>query len=167
KEDVILDIGAGTGVIANSVSVLCDDIFALEPRTERVEYIKLKFPEVKAFQGSAENVQQFPDSYFTKIYAVSALHHFDDQDSALAEFHRLLKQGGLLLIHEMNPESRSAKIEKQFSKKVNFIAPEKLQEKLELAGFRVKQLEKTKKSGYFILSSRDLGPRIGVCVPRH
>ena len=103
KEDVILDVGAGTGVIANRVATMCDEVFALEPRLDRVDYMKRKFPEVKAFDGVAENVQ-FPESYFTKIYCVSAFHHFKDQDQAVSEFDRILKPGGLVLIHELHPE---------------------------------------------------------------
>ena len=148
KEDVILDVGAGTGVIASKVSTMCDEVFALEPSQEMVDYMKRKFPEVKAFSGVAENIQ-FPESYFTKIYVVNAFHHFENQDQALSEFARILKPSGLVLIHEIYPKSLIARIEKRRSK-LNFQTPEGLQEKFESSGFQTIQLEKTKQ-GYFLL----------------
>ncbi len=65
KEDIVLDVGAGKGVIANEVAKQCDEVFALEPNPRKVEYIKKKYPQVKAFDGSAEAIQ-FPENYFTK-----------------------------------------------------------------------------------------------------
>ncbi len=148
KEDVILDVGAGTGVIASKVAAMCDEVFALEPRQDRVDYMKRKFPEVKAFDGVAENVQ-FPESYFTKIYSVSAFHHFRDQDQAVSEFDRILKPGGIALIHELYPKSSIAKMERRISK-MNFQTPESLKEKFAAVGFQERKLERTKQ-GYFVL----------------
>jgi ubiquinone/menaquinone biosynthesis C-methylase UbiE len=148
KEDVILDVGAGTGIIASKVAAVCDEVFAVEPKLERVNYIKRKFPEVKAFDGTAESVR-FPESYFTKIYSVSAFHHFSDQDQAVSEFDRILKPGGLVLIHELYPKSSIAKMEKRISG-MKFLTPESLREKFGLAGFHEKRLEETNQ-GYFAL----------------
>ena len=148
REDVILDVGAGTGVIANKVSTSCDEIFALEPNQGNVDYMRRKFPEVKSFVGTAENIQ-FPESYFTKIYVVNSFHHFENSDQAILEFERILKPGGLVLIHEINPKSMISKIEKSLSK-LNIQNPESLQEKFELEGFQTAQLERTKQ-GYFLL----------------
>ena len=37
KEDIILDVGAGTCVIADRVASICDEVFALEPQDNRVD----------------------------------------------------------------------------------------------------------------------------------
>ena len=148
REDVILDVGAGTGVIANKVSTSCDEIFALEPNQDRVDYMHRKFPEVKSFVGAAENIQ-FPESYFTKIYAVNSFHHFENQEQAVSEFERVLKPGAFALVHEISEKRLISKIEKSLSK-LNFPSQESLQEKFELAGFKTAQLERTKQ-GYFLL----------------
>jgi ubiquinone/menaquinone biosynthesis C-methylase UbiE len=151
NDDVILDVGAGTGVIASEVSKLCDDVFALEPKPDRVEYIKRKFPEVKAFDGVVESIR-FPEAYFTKLYCISSFHHFKDQDLAIEELHRVLKPGGLLLIHEFQPKSSIAKIEKrQYGS--HFQTPEALQEKCETVGFKKNGFEKSSQ-GYFLLMQK-------------
>ena len=149
KNDVILDVGAGTGVIANEIASICDEVFALEPNNGRVDYIKRKFPQVKAFYGVSESIP-FPESYFTKIYVISAFHHFSDQNAALFEFNRVLKSNGLLVIHDSEPAK--AGLEARLAK-VKFISSEDLREKLEQSAFKVIETRKGNR-GYFVLSSR-------------
>ena len=149
KEDIILDVGAGTGVIANEISSRCDEVFALEPNPKRVEYMKKKYPQVKAFDGSAESIQ-FPESYFTKIYVTSAFHHFRDQDAALYEFHRVLKPNGVLVINEWDPGSTSSRVENSVGK-VHFLSEKELEEKLQNNQFAVKESKKAAR-GYFVAS---------------
>ncbi len=152
NEDIILDVGAGTGVIAAEISKLCDEVFALEPDPKRVNYIKKKHPQVKAFDGTAEAIQ-FPEFYFTKIYAVSVLHHFKDKDAALYEIHRVLKHGGLLVIKDSEPGTRKSSFESRAAH-VQFIASEQLKDKLEATGFEVKELKRIQAGGYFLSSTK-------------
>jgi ubiquinone/menaquinone biosynthesis C-methylase UbiE len=147
KEDVILDVGARTGVLANGIANISDDVFALEPNADRVEYIKRKFPQVKAFHGTAESIP-FPETYFTKAYVLSALHHFADQDGALYEINRVLKPKGVLVIFDLPPGN----VERRVSK-VKFLTSEELSEKLELSGFEDIQTKGAEK-GYFVFSRK-------------
>jgi ubiquinone/menaquinone biosynthesis C-methylase UbiE len=148
KNDVVLDVGAGTGVITNDVANISDDVFALEPE-RRVEYIKRKFPQVKAFYGVAESIP-FPEFYFTKVYILEAFHHFKDQEAALYEIHRVLKRDGLLLIYEI-PHGKGNLEEKVRNQ--GFLSPEGLKEKLETASFSVVETTMEKKR-YFVLSTK-------------
>jgi ubiquinone/menaquinone biosynthesis C-methylase UbiE len=151
KNDVVLDVGAGTGVITNQVANISDEVFALEPETSRVEYIKRKFPQVKAFYGVAESIP-FPEGYFTKVYILVAYHHFKDQDGALYEIYRVLKRDGLLLIYEMPPAKEN--LEARLKDGLAFLSPEALKEKLETAGFNVVETTSEKKR-YFVLSTKN------------
>jgi len=152
KADVILDVGAGTGVIADEISKYCDEVFALDPDAKRVEYIKKKYPQVKAFDGSAEAIQ-FPENYFTKVFAVSSFHHFRDKDSALYEIHRVLKKDGRLVIRDAGPAGRRSSFESRAAN-VQFTPLEELKEKLEHAEFEI--IDSQKSDGYYFVSARKI-----------
>jgi len=42
----------------------------------------------------------FPDGSFERVFAVDALHHFNDHDTAVGELLRVLGEGGRLVIEE-------------------------------------------------------------------
>ena len=157
KNDVILDVGAGTGYISSKVAKLCDDVYALEVDDKRVDFIKAKYPEVKALSGSSENIP-FPESYFDKVFIVAALHHFRDQEESLIELARVMKSGGLLLVQEFDPSPRSKnvftkeKIEAKIAR-VSFLSLDELKEKLEIDGFSV-EAERRVRKGYFVTARK-------------
>ncbi len=153
---MILDVGAGTGWIASEIASLCDEVYALEPNEHRVEFIKRKHPEVKAFVGTAESIV-FPEGYFTKVFSIMAFHHFENHDVALEEFHRVLKGKGRLLILEADPES-SGKSQQNFEKRmlkmnVKFVRPDALKEKSESHNFSLKEIQ-TMPRGYLLVAEK-------------
>lgn len=152
KNDVILDVGAGTGVIADEIAKYCDEVFALEPDPKRVEFIKKRYPQVKAFVGTAEAIQ-FPESYFRKAYLISVLHHFSDKDAALFELNRVLKRNGVLVIMDSEPGTRVSKSESLVAN-VEFVSSAELREKLEEVGFEFRDLKKVGLGRYFLSASK-------------
>ena len=157
KNDVILDVGAGTGWIADRVANVCDDVYALEPNDSRLDYISKNHPQVKAFSATANSVP-FPEKYFDKIYVVMAFHHFSDQDDTLEEFRRIVKPGGLLLINEFyanGPGSFVRYFEKDVLKhNVRFNDPPELEKLVITHGFRRESVRNAGR-GYFFLAKRD------------
>ncbi len=138
EDDVVLDVGAGSGLIADLLSEKCE-IFALEPNPKRLDYCLRKHPAVKAFSASAESIP-FPETYFHKLYVVMAFHHFQNQEAALSEFSRVLKHGGLLLLVESDIERGTGKMlcffeTKILRNKANFVTCSKLKEMVERFGF--------------------------------
>jgi ubiquinone/menaquinone biosynthesis C-methylase UbiE len=102
----ILDAGAGRGVIADLVRTTGgSEVYATDSDKERMAIVEQDYPSLKTCVASAESIP-YPDAYFDKVYSTVALHHFSDQRRAIQEFARLLKPGGLLLIVEINPQSR-------------------------------------------------------------
>lgn len=154
KDDVILDVGAGTGYIASKVSELCDEVYALEPNASKVEQIMKRFPTVKVFEGNAERIP-FPESYFDKAYVVSAFHHFREQEIALDEIARILKPNGSLVIHESDPSRMSSaqKLESRVVKEgVGFLSPNQLKIIAQRHGLVTKAVMPVD-SGYFLLAT--------------
>jgi ubiquinone/menaquinone biosynthesis C-methylase UbiE len=150
KEEVILDVGAGTGWIASQVAEFSDEVFALEPNEKRVDHIRTKHPQVKAFSSVANSIP-FPPNYFDKLFVVFAFHHFPDQEDALEEFRRVLKKGGLLLIHEDNPKTFGSSTEKRMlGGDVRFVSNDELESMAKKHEFQ-KMDSKVVKRGYFIL----------------
>ena len=157
KNDVILDVGAGTGWIADRVADVCDDVYALEPNESSLNYIRKRHPQVKAFSATANSVP-FSEKYFDKLYVVMAFHHFSDQDDALEEFRRIVKAGGLLLINEFyanGPGSFVRYFEKDVLKhNVTFNDPQDLEKRVQAHGFR-RESVRNAGSGYFFLARRE------------
>ena len=158
-EDVILDVGAGKGLVAKRVlSLGAGEVHALEPDQKRVEAMKREMPELKSYASGAEHLP-FPDSFFTKVYTTMAVHHFSSLDDALVEIARVLKPGGLLLILDVDPSYGRGKILHFFENGVLrrhhlFLEQGRLAEKLVAAGeFEVTDSVRGS-TGYFILCTR-------------
>ncbi len=156
KNDVVLDVGAGSGWIANRVADVCDEVYALEPNEARLEFIKAKHPQVKAFSSFAQSIP-FPEKYFSKVYTIFAFHHFPDQEDSLEEFRRILKPGGMLLIHEYQNTTSGLgpRLEKRVMKsKVRFFDPPELEQMLSSHGYKPQAMRKGS-VGYFVLAQSE------------
>lgn len=96
---VFVDVGAGTGKFTSLIAKRGNFIYAVEPNEEMrtVLTIKLKkYPNVKILGTCAEKTG-IPDQSVDVIVAVTALHWFDLSAFKL-ECHRILKQGGMIIV---------------------------------------------------------------------
>jgi ubiquinone/menaquinone biosynthesis C-methylase UbiE len=100
----VLDVGCGTGQLATRLRrdrrgvrvVGCDfSLGMLRQARERSHWV----PWV---QGDACRLP-FADGTFDAVVSTEAFHWFPDQRAALAEFRRVLRPGGLVLIALVNP----------------------------------------------------------------
>ena len=157
KDEILLDVGAGTGCIANMVAKYCDNVYALEPNNDRVEFIIAHYPEVKAFAGQVGSIP-FPESVLRQdTYVISALHHFPVVDAAIEEMARVLKPLGRILVHDSNPERMplGARAERRIMKEqIKFLPPAQLRELVEAQGLRTVQLKEVF-SSYFLLAEKE------------
>lgn len=112
----VLDFGAGTCWMSRLLALLGCEVTAVDvsrkalevgeqlirsdPHSEqlKVQFVTLSGPDLP-----------FSDGTFDRVICFDALHHVPDQQHAIAEFVRVLNEGGVAALHEPGPEhSRSA-----------------------------------------------------------
>jgi demethylmenaquinone methyltransferase/2-methoxy-6-polyprenyl-1,4-benzoquinol methylase len=103
----VLDVGIGTGLVARAALELIGPrgrVIGVDPSPGMMGEVAL--PGVELLQGRAEALPQ-PDSSSDFVSLGYALRHLADVRPAFAEFHRVLRPGGRLLILEITkPDGR-------------------------------------------------------------
>ena len=152
SDDIILDIGGNTGKVTEAYSNNCKEVVVLEPKRNIVEYGKSHRPNIKFVEGHAENIP-LPDKYFDKVVASASFHHFSDQDKALEEMKRVLKQDGKIIILEIDPITPRGKrlkfCENLFHTGAKLYPPSQLSKKIEEHNLQVLSTDSTT-IGYFL-----------------
>lgn len=97
-----LDVGGGTGALARRLHETCGtSVTVLDPTPEMLRYIPADGP-VRAVVGTAE-AMPFAEDTFDALIVTDAFHHFRDQPGAVAEFRRVVRPGGRVVIIELDP----------------------------------------------------------------
>lgn len=94
----VLDVGCAGGSMAGAVKRAgVDEVWGLDPSPYLLQHAAKDYPDIKFVQGVAENTN-YPNDRFDGVTASFLLHEMPPRyiDSALVEFHRILKPGGLL-----------------------------------------------------------------------
>lgn len=96
----ILDLGCGDG---RSVAIwsLFGVPFGLELSPEAVREANKCYPEFKIIEGDATNTP-FEDNSFDVVINQEVIEHIENQESLLQECHRILKNGGHLILTTPN-----------------------------------------------------------------
>lgn len=90
----VVDLGAGTGILTESLVRLGADVTAVEPdEAMRAEFAR-RLPSARALAGSAEDIP-VPRGSADAVLCGQAMHWFD-MDRALPEIARVLRPGGVL-----------------------------------------------------------------------
>jgi ubiquinone/menaquinone biosynthesis C-methylase UbiE len=96
----VLDIGAGTGLLAQWVSERVGPegfVAGLDPLRYRIELANARAkPNLTFLVGTADDLSAYSDASFDAVYLNAVFHWLPDQHRALAEVHRVLKPGGRL-----------------------------------------------------------------------
>lgn len=90
----ILDVGCGTGKNMESFGNL-GEVWGIDKSKEAISFCRKRGLE-NVRLSSADNTK-FPDNFFDIITILDVLEHTDD-NKALKEGHRILKEGGLLIL---------------------------------------------------------------------
>lgn len=151
-DDVLLDVGGGTGRLAGYFAGKCREVWVLDPEQRKLQFGKERRKNVHFIRASADPIP-FADGYFSKAIAIASFHHIQNQDASLQEIKRVLKSDGQLVMLEFDPSTLRGKINNFFENRLRgmnyrFCGPAVLAEKLGRYGYQVK-IERAP-VGYFL-----------------
>ncbi|MFA5127376.1 MAG: methyltransferase domain-containing protein [Patescibacteria group bacterium] len=139
KSKKILDVGAGTGRTSVILAKMGAEVTALDVSEKMLKELKKKNAKIKIVVGDAESLP-FPDKSFDAIMSAFLIVHLKDPTHFFDEAYRVLKDGGLLVVTNINqkepPEVKTPegviKIESYYHR------PEKIREILESLAYDIK-----------------------------
>lgn len=100
--DRVLDVGCGPGVALCAASAQVASIAGVDPTPGLVKVAARRCrrrANVDVREAEASRLPFLPNS-FTVVWAIASLHHWPDRPGGLAEVHRVLRDGGRILIAE-------------------------------------------------------------------
>ncbi|NJD78385.1 MAG: methyltransferase domain-containing protein [Candidatus Methanoperedens sp.] len=104
KGDCILDIGCGTGRLAEYISGIIGNtgrIYSIDPAEYRIQVARKKIedknhPNISFEVGSGEDLNNFADNSFDTVIMNLVFGWITDKKTALSEVYRVLKPDGLM-----------------------------------------------------------------------
>ena len=106
-EDVVVDVGAGTGLLALALAPQVKRVWAIDISGAMVEYLRAKavsggIENIDAAVSSAASLPLF-DATADLVVSNYCFHHLDNEgkDQALGEAYRVLRPGGRLVFGDM------------------------------------------------------------------
>ncbi|GAB2544208.1 class I SAM-dependent methyltransferase [Nocardia heshunensis] len=104
----IVDIGCGTGILTSRIAeeLVPDEVYGIDMSPGMLARARQRGPLVNWRNEPAEQLG-LADESVDAIVTTTAFHFFN-QRAALAEFHRVLRPGGLLAIDALNLRARWA-----------------------------------------------------------
>ena len=100
----ILDFGSGFGVTANHLAG-SNEVIAVEPAGELREN-RISDNPYEQIEGSIDSLKGMDAGSFDVILCHNVLEYMKDRADVIAEFHRLLKAGGILSIVKHNKNGK-------------------------------------------------------------
>ena len=108
KMDLVLDIGTGTGIIADAVLPLVNKVIGIDISQDMGNHAK--WGENKQFIRGDIRKTDFLDEHFDKVTARMVFHHIiKGTQDAMDECYRVLKKGGKIILSEGIPPSSEVK----------------------------------------------------------
>jgi len=108
-QSLLLDVGGGTGRIANAVVDCFEKIIIYDISIPMLLQSKSKNKKISSVCGSV-NIIPFNKETFSSIIMVDTLHHIENQRNAVLSICQSLKSGGIFIIEEPNIRKIAVKI---------------------------------------------------------
>ena len=103
-----LDVGAGTGLLAERLNDLGLGVVALDPFPQMLGQLQQRRPDIQTVVAHGDEIP-FPDGAFDLTYSVAVMHHIAEPPlvrRTLYEMVRVTRPGGRILIWDHNPLNR-------------------------------------------------------------
>lgn len=150
-EEIVLDIGGGTGYFANEIKDLCRKVIVLDESPKMIEeagvYSDIELITSNIFQHSLKH--QSVDA----VILSDVFHHIEKQGELLDIVSDLLKPKGVLLIHDFDISYYKTKILRMFEftlfGKLYFRTLEEVQSMVISHGFQIREIYN--QDNFFIL----------------
>lgn len=108
KSDVVLDVGTGTGIVAQAISSSVKEVIGLDKSQEMLE--------CSNWYGNMYSIKRdirnpiFASEVFDKVTCRQVFHHIlRDRQKVMNECYRLLKKGGRMIFSEGVPPTKRVK----------------------------------------------------------
>ncbi len=92
-----LELGSGTGRLANNLFKLSDNVYGIDISQEVLKIAQKKFPRLKLSCGEVVNLP-YQDNFFDLVIINGSLHHFFAVEKTLEQAYRVLKPGGFFVL---------------------------------------------------------------------
>lgn len=102
-----LDLGSGTGLLAERVAAAGYGVVALDPSRGMLGQLRRRRPGFPAVVANGVALP-FPDATFGLTYCVAVMHHVAEPDAVrrtLAEMARVTRPGGRVIVWDHNPRN--------------------------------------------------------------
>jgi len=110
KEDVVLDIGTGTGIIAHTISPHVKKAIGIDISQDMLDHALAHQVGNEIFMKCDAKKLPFPDNQFSKVTARMVFHHIiKDTQEAMDECARVLNKGNYMIFSEGIPPSEHVK----------------------------------------------------------
>lgn len=125
----LLDVGGGAGQLAHLLAVKLDaHATVVDPTPEMLDHVLLD-DRVSAVAGTAEALP-FADSSFDALVVTDAFHHFRDQRGAVREFARVVRNGGIVVVLDLDSRPVVMRLvaiaERLVGEPAGFMSPEEM-----------------------------------------
>ena len=103
----VLDVGCGTGVLAERLLREGYDVTGADPFAAMLEHMRARDPRLKTVHAHGQRLP-FDDNTFDFTYCVAVMHHVADSEdvrATLIEMCRVTKPGGHVLVWDHNPRN--------------------------------------------------------------
>lgn len=99
-DEIVVDIGGGTGHVAEHLSEHCRKIFVLDESQKMLSHVADR-KNIETIHGDALN-STFDNNSIDVVVMTDVMHHIENQTKLIREMHRILKSEGKIVIYDFN-----------------------------------------------------------------